>query len=346
MEPARTSKSRAKTLRPFVETLQIGDPISHANLTLVPLRGEGCGRLDYILSTEAVESQKLTVSEVDDSGRVPELLAVNTSEQLILLLDGEELVGAKQNRILNTSILLKPKSKTKIPVSCVEQGRWHHISRAFSSGSYSPPPMRAHKSRDVSRNLVACGAAVSNQTRIWKQVDDCLSKADVDSPTGSMHDIVQKYRRSFETYIKALKYPAKARGVVVAITGKFAAMDLFDKPSTLESIWPRLVEGYAMDAIVRRKKTKKINAFTAKGVSALLENVGDIDCTVCPSVGLGKDWRFESQGILGQALVAKRTCLHLSTFPNSHDTDELSHGSRILPPSHRRRGNRLPDDVV
>ena len=158
-----SQEQAGKTLRPFTKTLQVGDPIGHLNLTLVHLRGGGHGRLDYLLGQEALASSQLTITEIGEHGSVPELLAVNTSQQMVLLLDGEELVGAKQNRILNTSVLLPTNSKTKIPVSCVEQGRWRHVSHEFAPGSYSPAKLRARKSRDVSRSYEAVGAAHSDQ---------------------------------------------------------------------------------------------------------------------------------------------------------------------------------------
>ena len=65
------------------------------------------------------------ITEVDAAGSVPELIAFNPLDTPVLLYDGEELLGAKQNRILNVTVLVAPKSETKIPVSCVEQGRWH-----------------------------------------------------------------------------------------------------------------------------------------------------------------------------------------------------------------------------
>ena len=65
MEPA---KEKSRTLRPFVEALTVGDPIGHLNLTLVPLRGEGHQRLDYVLAADAIEAGTLEVTEVSESG--------------------------------------------------------------------------------------------------------------------------------------------------------------------------------------------------------------------------------------------------------------------------------------
>lgn len=112
-------------------------------------------------------------------------------------------------------------------------------------------------------------------------------------------------------------------------------MDLFDKAETLERIWPRLVTSYAMDALARRKENA--GSFTARGAGVLVEHVGQIEYDACPSVGAGKDWRFEAEGIVGQALVAKRVCVHMSVFPNDDNKGrQNSHRPRILPPSRRR----------
>ena len=113
-------RGQPATLRSFLAGLQAAEPLVHNNLTIVPLRGMAAGRLHYLLAADAIEAGKLTITEVDAGGSVPELLAHNGSKEMVLLLDGEELVGAKQNRVLNTSILLAKRSKTKIPVSCLE----------------------------------------------------------------------------------------------------------------------------------------------------------------------------------------------------------------------------------
>ena len=218
-----------KTLQPFVETLKAGDPVGHLNLTLVPLRGERHGQLLYALSSDAFASGTLVVTEVSEGGSVPELLAVNQAQQLILLIDGEELVGAKQNRILNTSVLLPAASKTRIPVSCVEQGRWHHLSAFFSAGSHSPSRLRARKSHDVSRSYQAVGAARSDQGAVLEEVADNLRSSGSHSPTLAMHDVIEQRHESLDGFTQALAYPENACGVLAAINGRFVAMDVFDQ---------------------------------------------------------------------------------------------------------------------
>jgi len=258
---------------------------------------------------------------------------------MILLLDGEELVGAKQNRVLNTTILLAPKSKTRIPVSCVEQGRWRYASPGFKSAGHSPPRTRARKSPDVSRSLRAHGRAAADQGAVWEDVAGHLAALDVHSPTMALHAAREQHADRLEAYFEAMRYPAGARGVFVAIRGRFAAMDLFDKAETLEKLWSRLVTAYAMDALAVRHRPAK--AESSVSPQAVIEWVGQLSCDPCPSVGVGEDWRFGSDELVGQALVAEGVAVHLCVFPNPEqglDADGRESGSRIHPPSRRRRG--------
>jgi len=336
MTQTQQTQQPQRTLQPFLDGLTPEKAIGHRNLTLVPLTGEGRGRLDYILAADAIAAGKLTVTEISQGGSVPELLAISTADRMILLIDGEELVGAKQNRILNTTALLPANSKTNIPVSCVEQGRWHHTSMEFKSGSCSPSMLRALKSRDVGRNLRSEGRARSDQGVVWDAVAQNVVGAAVMSPTTAMHDVVEQRGDLIAGYIEALGYQQGARGVVVAMNGRFVAVDLFDKPDTLQRLWPRLVTGYAMDAMISLPPRASSRRFTAKGASALLEHVGQLPCVPCPTVGVGQDWRFEAEDIVGQALVAEDACAHLCAFPNHSDyQDTVTTG--IQPPSRRRR---------
>ena len=90
----------------------------------------GNGGPEYITLKEAFEKGVFAVTEVSEGGRYPSRTARDQG-QAVLLLDGEEVRGAKQNRILSNTILVGPQSTVKVPVSCVEHGRWHYEAPAF-----------------------------------------------------------------------------------------------------------------------------------------------------------------------------------------------------------------------
>src|ERR671934_1323581 len=107
----------------FKDLFQLGDPVEHRGIVITPLFPRRDPVAHYVTLDEALPLG-FRVREVSDAGLVPELLVENPLTQDVLLYDGEELVGAKQNRILNVTVLIAGGSKTRIPVSCVEEGRW------------------------------------------------------------------------------------------------------------------------------------------------------------------------------------------------------------------------------
>lgn len=308
------TREQSKTLRVVLRQLSPGEAISQQNLTLVPLRGEGHGQLDYVLGAEAFQAGTLKVSEVGEGGTVPELLATNDGEKMVLLLEGEELVGAKQNRILNTSVLLPARTKTKIPVSCVEAGRWHHRSHGFSSGSYSSSSLRALLSHSVSVSYTRVAEPRSDQGGVWAEVDRTMKASGSQSPTRAWFDMIIQRQESLKKYADGLACPAEARGVLVAIDGTFVALDVFDKPATLALIWSRLVRGYAVDAMMSHRAPDERAAISPTVAQDVLERLNQTECRSWPLPGVGEDLRFEASDVLGHALMVEGTCVHLSAF--------------------------------
>ena len=86
--------------------ISVGEPIQHKALTVFPLFGEATSDVDYLLSDEALAGGGVAVKEVDEQGSVPDLVVENTTDDPVLFIDGEELQGAKQNRILNITVMV------------------------------------------------------------------------------------------------------------------------------------------------------------------------------------------------------------------------------------------------
>src|SRR5579859_1744896 len=120
-------------LAAFLNGVSIGTPQTYENMTVYPLMAKNGHMRAYQTLDEAMAAKSFEISEVNEGGSVPTLMVHNHGELPVLLVIGEELIGAKQNRVLNTSLLVAAHSDLKIPVSCVERGRWAYRSRTFDS---------------------------------------------------------------------------------------------------------------------------------------------------------------------------------------------------------------------
>ena len=118
---------------------QLGQPQQAGGITMTPLFPLHDPVCDYVSLDEALAGG-LDISEVDEAGDVGELAVRNPLDRGVLLYDGEELVGAKQNRIVQRTALAGAKSTTALPVHCVEQGRWAYRTRVFASAPRAAGP--------------------------------------------------------------------------------------------------------------------------------------------------------------------------------------------------------------
>ncbi|MBI5446442.1 MAG: hypothetical protein HY900_35160 [Deltaproteobacteria bacterium] len=154
---------------------------------------------------EALSGGHARVTEVSEGGSVPELRFVNGSGHKILLLDGEEFVGAKQNRVLNVSILVAPQRSVTIPVSCVKQGRWKARSAEFqTAGRAQFARGRAEKALHVTSSLRTRGERRSDQGQVWERIQEKADALHAHSATGATADVFDHYAADLGAYERAL----------------------------------------------------------------------------------------------------------------------------------------------
>ena len=289
--------------------LRVGEPIRHESLSVFPLFSDSRSEIEYELSDAALAGGSLLVEEVSEGGSVPDLLVDNQGDIRVLFLEGEELVGAKQNRILNTSVLVAAHSKVKIPVSCVEQGRWGYKSRRFeSSGSHIPTKMRRALKMSVSGSVKRKRGHKSDQGEIWKEVEQLHASHSVESGTAAMSDAFDNYRDRIESFQARLEYVEGAVGVAVAIGDRVVSVDLFDKADTCRNVWNRLLSGVVFDALEAGDTERQ--ASTAD-VEQLVAAVGDLPWEQSEAVAEGEEYRAVSKrGDHGSALAFEQVVVH------------------------------------
>jgi len=327
-------------IQDYLNTINTGEVQSHKNLAVYPLHSDYVVPFDYLTLDEALAENLIDVVELDEDGSVPELKVVNKSDRMVLILDGEELVGAKQNRIVNTTILIPANTTTVIPVSCVEQGRWSYDSEKFQSMErVMSPRLRARKSDQVRYSLSTTKSFKSDQSAIWQDVSEMACNLEAESSSMAMSEIFNKQAPAIEDYLKHFELAGSQIGAVFVINGKVVGMDCFGKAETFSKVFKKLVESYALDAIDAGKTEKKDKPGKGGAEQFLKSAAG---CRVEPhaSPGLGTDCRLESETGTGFALAHDEQILHLSVFAREGRSNDPESRSGLQRFSLRRRFRR------
>ena len=310
-----------------LDAFQLGEPVEHRGIIVTPLFPRRDPVASFITLDEALP-RGLRITETSESGTVPELLVENPIDSSVLLYDGEELVGAKQNRILNVSVLVGAGAKLAIPVSCVEQGRWSREGALFGSADHiSHSHLRRVKAQMLAAQPLARGVA---QGQVWDEVNAKQERMGVRSATAANRDTFAAHEKRLRALEKAFA-PAPGQSGAVLGLGDDLCLDAVSRPDAFALLWPKLRAGYLLDALERLDG----RATSVERVSAFVESVGAAArVTRGPSAGLGQDVRLRGTRLVVSGLELEGELIQLSAF-TSEDGGERAFG-RIARPSRRR----------
>lgn len=310
------------SIKNFVNSLEIGPAWNHLNLTVYPLIGTANGKPAYLTLDEALTTGRFRVGEISMSGSVPELKVFNGLSQSVLLLDGEELIGAKQNRVLNLTIMVPADTEMTIPVSCVEAGRWQHVSDSFVAADRTQFARgRAKKLSQVSHSLRESSTRSSDQTDIWNEITAKSIRMSVASPTAAMSAIYERSQARLNDFIRAMPRRDRQVGAVFSIGSQVAGIDAFDSADTFTKAAPKLIRSYAVDAM-ESPATVVSKGLASDAVRAFLDDVAVASTTRFKALGLGDDLRLSGLSLAGAALEISRQIVHLVSFPGTVYEDQ------------------------
>jgi hypothetical protein len=309
------------SIESFLKQIEIGQPWTHLNLTAYPLVSRENGSASYRTLDEALETGHFQVEEVSTAGTVSELKVRNELPWPVLLLDGEELIGAKQNRVLNLTIMVPEKSHVTIPVSCVEAGRWHHVSHTFNAADRAQFARgRAKKLAQVTGSLKISGLRFSDQSDVWSEIDCKIARLGGASPTAAMAAIYESSRSRLDDFIAGMPRIERQIGAVFLINGKIAGVDVFDATETFVKFAAKLVRSYAIDALdvletADASQDAAEQAPNPELVRGFLDQTAAANRTSFKAVGLGQDLRLDGEKVSGAALEVAQLVVHLVAFP-------------------------------
>lgn len=285
----------------------IGRPITKFGVSIYPVyRWDGFD-IDHVVMPP---NDLVKIREME-SPTVPTLVVENNNGTAVVLFAGETLEGGRQQRVLNQTVVLPPMSVTEIPVSCVEQGRWHGAQEFRGVGRMSPSNVR----RSAVRGF---------QHEVWNEVEQLLVSRSVRSNTMALDDFfgdidVEADAKRRDKIAKVAKWGPLAgqSGIVVTQGNQIQSVDLFGSQQFLDVMWPKMIESALGTAAPTSVTTSRRDSGdrVLKFLSRLGKTMDESPRT--RSTGLGEHIRIENASMTGQALLLDGALVHASAFPSA-----------------------------
>jgi hypothetical protein len=270
----------------------------------------------------ALENGGLVITESAPEGVVGKLLAINNNADFLLLTDMDILKGSKQNRVVNTSVLFAPESKTIIDVSCVERLRWNYTSPSFKLSVHRMDyDMRSAKAAFVSNESQGLLKGASTQSRIWSIISDRVGARKMPNST-------EDYVKELVANLKTARSQPKISDVpscnaLMIFTGhRFFAMDLFGNREAYRYYFPGIIDS----AYLHQRGSKSDRLLTkAEAFYKLDEYLDELYANLELSEvtkGVGKVRRDRRNYYPGFELSYENKPVHLASFSTGREGNE------------------------
>jgi len=294
---------------PTLEHAAIGRPITRCGVSLFPVYVHG-PQLD--IATGATSG--VVISE-QPSAEVPTLVADNPTDRLALLVAGETVVGGRQNRVLNVSVLIVAKGKVLVPVSCVEQGRWRESGDFQRGSSFATRRVRRAKTATVGDSVRHRGAKYADQGAVWDMVGSELNRLHAFSESSALSaadnhiESDGRLARAIDELDTFGPLPGQC-GVVVAHGSRVVSAEVFATPTMLAAHWGALTRGMLLDAPGNEPTSRP----SATQALRFLRRIATSTPTITDGVGLGREHHVRTSRLVAQTLVVDQTMVHATAF--------------------------------
>lgn len=298
-------------LNELLDNIVVGPPQVFEDVQVFPLFGNQTEQpVSFLELDEALEKGLVEITEESEGGNVPRLTVINKADRDLIIYEGQQLLGAKQNRIVNITVVVPANSELPIPVSCVEQSRWHYTSPSFkSSDHFSYPSLRRTTHSDVTLSKELHGTSDSNQSNVWSSVARKMERMEVASPTSAMEDIYYSQTPDRQVLTDTFKVAENQIGYMAFIKGGFAGSDLFASPDVCRGKMEKLLRGYYLDSRDDGVAFEKVD------VDEILREVKSAEHRQFETVGKGTERRFDAPHVQGSWKEVDGTIPHVSILP-------------------------------
>ena len=313
--------------------LTLGEPQVVGPLAVFPVFGPP-PVLQYRAFSAAIEHGAF-VKELDQGASVNRLLVGNPTDKALLLYEGEQVIGAQQDRAMDSNVLVGAGTQIEVPVSCVEAGRWdgrRHNEHFTPAPHADDPSLRRIKRESALRSAEQGLAGRPAQGEVWDEVGSRLRHFGVDSQSSKFGDLFEQRRGEIGALADDIETVTDQVGALACVGGAPIALDVVGRPDVFAGLHDRLVRGYSLDALSVAPARGAVadptvaGAFLARALTASRRPV--------PTPGLGEAHALVGPRVVGSTLSHEKELVALCAFPTSTSLPDVVGG--VARPSRRR----------
>ena len=301
--------------------IELLDAQAYKNIAAIPIKTPINYKFDILTLAKGFELGLVEVKECEKS-TVNTLVVKNNSISPLLLIDGEEIIGGDQNRIVNSTILVAPQSEMKVPVNCTEHGRWGYKHEFIHSNYMANSRTRYAKAHSRFEGMDA-------QSAVWNSISELEMSRGFSSPTQAMSESYDNVKTDLADGIDEFKIVDGQTGVLIIIDGAIKGFEMFFNSEIYGAYHEKILKSYIIDAEIND------NVFTINTDEArsYIENAIDSEFVEKKSIGLESPYEFKNDDGLGMVFAYKDEIIHLSYFTQIDDIaqheDEGAEGLRV-----------------
>jgi len=237
------------------------------NLTLAEFETGDMAALNVYPAGHYIEKGLCRVIEQKEE-QVGNVLIINESDDYLLFTDMDILVGAKQNRVVNISTLVRPRTKSNLEVSCIEQNRWDHSFQALEScKKVIEPDMRSRKIETIALRLETKKYRSELQDKLWSAIRARIGDNETTNPTSNyalyLHE---KENTGNSNHAHHLQPDIHCNGIALFRDEKLSSIEIFGNTALYQYYFRKITEHF-----LTRVKTRKKDSLSEPVIKEMIQ---------------------------------------------------------------------------
>lgn len=278
--------------------IELLDAQYHKNIAVIPIKTPQNYSVDLLTLKKGYKLGLVKVAECSESV-VNTLIVKNKSTTPLILIDGEEIIGGDQNRIVNESIVIDAHDGMKIPVNCTEKGRWGFKKDFEPSNHIANYRTRLAKASAIKNNQDV-------QHNVWASIDELENARENYSQTQAMAESYENANYDLAKIISDFKIIDGQTGIMIFVDGAIKGFEMFLNSEIYADYHEKILKSYLIDININD------DDFNIDDADKIALDILESEYIKKESVGLEDKYELKRDDGVGTFYIFRDELIHIS----------------------------------